>query len=129
PGAQRTAPRPHQLGDRVTMRRGRLLVGVAALAVAVFAAALASDLRAWNEAVAAGDRTFAAHPAHARWSPATVLPAGLSRDLLGISDDLAYRHAARAFVAVQRAGCGIDNCYSESLARRSLELILANLAA
>jgi hypothetical protein len=110
------------------MRRGRLLLAVAALAVAAFAAVLASDLRAWSEAVAAGDRTFAVHPAQARWNPATALPAGLSRDLLGISDDLAYRHAVQAFVAVQRAGCGVDNCYSESLARTSLELRLANLA-
>jgi len=110
------------------MRRGRLLVAVAALSGAIFAALVASDLRAWDDAVAAGDRSVAAHPAGARWSPATVLPQALSRDLLGLSDDLAYRHAVQDFVAVQRAGCGVDNCYSESLARTSLELRLANLA-
>src|SRR5262249_8471393 len=107
PCEQRAANRPPEVGDRITLRRGRLLLAVAALAVAAVAAVLASDLRAWNEAVAAGDRTFAVHPAQARWNPATVLPAGLSRDLLGISDDLDYRHAVQAFVAVQRAGCGV----------------------
>ena len=110
------------------MRRGRVLIAAFALAGAVFAALLASDLRTWDDAIAAGDSTFAAHPAQARWSPATVLPAGLTRDLLGISDDLAYRRAAQAFVAVQRAGCGIDNCFSESQARTALELRLAALA-
>jgi hypothetical protein len=110
------------------MRRGRVLIAALALTGAVFAAIVASDLRAWNDAVAAGDLTFAVHPAQARWSPATVLPAGLTRGMLGIADDLAYRRATRAFVAVERAGCGIDNCYSESQRRTALELELAGLA-
>jgi len=116
------------MGGGLTVNRGRLLVAATALAGAVVAALLASDLRAWDYAVATGDRTFATHPALARWNPATKLPAGLSRSLLGLSDDLAYRRAVQAFVGVQRAGCGIDNCYSESQARASLELRLAGLA-
>lgn len=105
-----------------------MLVAVAALAAAIIAAVVASDLRAWDDAIAAGDRTFVAHPAQARWSASTVLPAGLSRNMLGISDDLAYRRAMQSFDAVQRAGCGVDNCYTESQARSSLELRLASLA-
>jgi len=110
------------------VNRGRLALATLALVAAVFAALLASDLRAWHGAVAAGDRSFVQHPAAARWRPSTLLPAWLSRGLLGISDDLAYRRALQAFVAVERAGCGIDNCYSESQRRTSLELTLSNLA-
>jgi ribosomal protein S18 acetylase RimI-like enzyme len=110
------------------VNRLRLLVAAVALAAAIFAALFASDLRSWQGAVRDGDLRFTQAPTAAGWNASTVLPAGLSRDLLGISGQLALRRAARAFVAVQALGNGFDNGYSESRKRADLEVALTNLA-
>jgi hypothetical protein len=110
------------------VRRGPLVLAGVALAAAIFAALLAADLRAWRSAVEAGDRSFAQQPAAAHWDAETLLPAGVGRAILGLSNDLAYRRALQQFVAVEKAGCGVDNCFSESLTRANLELELSKLA-
>jgi len=110
------------------VNRLRLLAAVATLAAALFAALLASDLRSWQDTVRNGDLRFTQAPTAATWNAPTVLPAGLSRGILGISDQLAFRRAARAFVAVQALGNGFDNGYSESRRRANLEVTLTNLA-
>jgi hypothetical protein len=110
------------------MRLMRLALAAVALAAAVFVALLAADLRSWQSAVRAGDLRFVHDPPGASWKASTILPSGLSRGILGISDQLAYRRAAQRFVAVDALGQGFDNGYSESRARGDLEVVLTNLA-
>ena len=110
------------------MSRFRIAIAVVALVAAVFAALLASDLRSWQTSVRDGDIEYAQSPATARWNATTILPFHLSRGILGISDQLAFRRAARTFVPVHSLGNGFDNGYSESRERADLEIVLANLA-
>jgi hypothetical protein len=110
------------------VNRLRLLAAVVTLAAALVAALLASDLRSWQDTVRNGDARFTQAPTAASWKASTILPAGLSRDLLGISGQLALRRAARAFVAVEALGNGFDNGFSESRTRADLEVLLTNLA-
>jgi hypothetical protein len=110
------------------MRPLRVVLGVLALAAAVVLALLASDLRTWERTVRDGDLRFTQRPTAARWDASTVLPAGLSRGILGLDDQLAFRRASRRFTVVDALGCGFDNCYSEGRARGALEVTLTNLA-
>jgi hypothetical protein len=69
-----------------------LLVGAAALV------ALAADLRSWERAVDGADTAYASGAVRsASWEADTVLGGGLSRALLALDDDLAYRSAVRRF--------------------------------
>ena len=72
---------------------------VLALAGSFVLLALAADLLRWNNDLKRGDAVFAAGAPsqQAEWEPETTLPAGVSRSLLGVSDDLAYRGAVRRF--------------------------------
>ena len=110
------------------MSRLRVVLGVGAVVVAVVAALLASDLRSWRHALRAGDLAYAHNHVTARWQASTTLPAALSRGILGVSDDLALRRAARSFAVVRTLGNGVDNGYSESQRRAALEVVLTNLA-
>jgi hypothetical protein len=58
--------------------------------LAVLAAMLAADLRAWPLALDRGDAVYAAAPAQAAWTPSTHL-GGLAASLLGVADDVAFR--------------------------------------
>jgi hypothetical protein len=110
------------------MSRTRVALAAVALVAAVFAALLASDLRSWQNGVRDGDAEYAQSPATASWKTSTILPFHFARGILGISDQLAFRRAARTFVPVHSLGNGFDNGYSESRERADLEIILANLA-
>jgi hypothetical protein len=110
------------------MSRARVAIAVLALGAAVFAALLASDLRSWQTTVRNGDLRFTQNPTAASWQASTVLPPSLARGILGISDQLAYRRAARTFVTVDNLGIGFDNGYSESRRRADLEVVLTDLA-
>jgi hypothetical protein len=70
-----------------------LLAGSAALV------ALAADVLSWERQVERGDAvvTSGAPLEGAAWEPETTLPAGGSRALLAVEDDLAYRAAVRRF--------------------------------
>jgi hypothetical protein len=69
-----------------------LLVGAVALTL------LAADLLRWDEEVARADAGYSSGASAAQaWAPDTTLPAGVSRSLLGLGDDLAYREALRQF--------------------------------
>jgi hypothetical protein len=110
------------------MKPVRVVVAVVALAAAVFVALLAADLRNWERTIREGDLRFSQQPTAARWDAPTTLPASLSRGLLGLGDQLAYRRAQRRFVAVEGMGIGFDNGYRAGRARGSLEVVLTNLA-
>jgi hypothetical protein len=109
-------------------RAVRLTIAGVLLVLAIFAALLASDLRSWHDGISSGDAEYVQNPALARWSTPTILPAGLSRGILAISDQVAFRRAQRTFVPVHLLGNGFDNGYSESRARADLELVLSGLA-
>jgi len=72
---------------------------VVALAGSFVLVALAADLLRWSNELERGDAVFAAGvpPQQAEWEPETTLPAGVSRSLLAVGDDLAYRGAVRRF--------------------------------
>ncbi|MGH2996878.1 MAG: hypothetical protein ACRDN6_10460 [Gaiellaceae bacterium] len=82
------------------MRR-RTALGLAALALAVAGAAmlalLAADVLAWRGHLEEADVRLATSPRAAELEPETRLPAGLSRRLLGVDDDIEFREAVRLF--------------------------------
>jgi hypothetical protein len=81
-------------GRRVAL----LTAAAAAFAVAAFLLVLALDVLRWREHVEAADLRFAAAAGdRAMWEPDTTLPGSLSRSLLAVEDDLAYRRAAQLF--------------------------------
>ncbi len=77
----------------------RLAAMAALTAVAVIAALLAADVRAWPAALEHGDAVYAIAPGRARWTPATNL-GGLSEDMLGTAADVAARRALQGYRGV-----------------------------
>lgn len=71
---------------------------VALLALALVLAALGADLLRWRERVEATDIAFSTQVERdVSWVPDTLLPVGLSRGVLGVGDDVAYRRAVQRF--------------------------------
>jgi hypothetical protein len=79
----------------LAVRAALAVAGLACLALATTAAALALDVARWGDALADDDVAFRA-TTEVAWVPATALPAGISRALLGLDDDLELRAAIRA---------------------------------
>jgi hypothetical protein len=79
----------------------RLVVAVVMLAAAVVLALLARDTWHWSRAVADADAraAVASVPANA-WRADTTLPLSLTRRLLGIGDDLAFRRTEVRAIAM-----------------------------
>lgn len=107
----------------------RVAVAVVLLVAAVSAALLAVDLRSWRTAVARGDARFALAPSSASWETRTMFPFDPARSILGLPSQLELRAAAKQFVHLRAVGNGVDNGYSESLARGALEETLTRIAA
>jgi hypothetical protein len=103
-------------------------VAVILLVAAIAFAALAADVLSWRSAVRDADRQFAASPASASWTPDTLLPAGVTRGLLGLDTPLRFRRAMQSFAAVRAAGAGYDNGLTESQSRGELESVLSDLS-
>lgn len=82
--------------------RGKLILlgaaGICAIA-AILLAVLARDAGRWPAAMRAGDVAAAdpLHPRRATWSNDEALPFSPARRVLGLGDDLAFRHAAMLF--------------------------------
>ncbi len=71
---------------------------VVLLLVAAVALALAVDVIRSSHRVDVADTAFTSGvDPGVRWSASTILPAGLSRTLLGLDDDLAFRDAVQRF--------------------------------
>jgi hypothetical protein len=81
------------------MKRWLALAGAAVLAAAsVFLLLLAIDTHRWQHKIAAGDIALRTDPGGGRlWTPTTILPAGISRGLLGVGDDVKLRGALQLF--------------------------------
>jgi hypothetical protein len=82
------------------VKRALALAGAAlAAAAAVIALLLALDIRRYEHRIAADDASLAANPGRADlWRPAQIVPFGAAKEMLGLDDDLAYRHALRLFL-------------------------------
>lgn len=83
------------MNERLRPVLGALAV-VALVAVAAVLVALAADVLRWDRTMREDDVAYAAQ-ADATWSPSTLLPAGVSRALLGLEDDLEFRGAVDQF--------------------------------
>jgi hypothetical protein len=78
----------------------RLVAAAALLALAAVLVLLARDTWHWQRAVHDGDARAARAPISPdAWSADTALPARLSRNLLGLSDDLAFRQVSMRAIA------------------------------
>lgn len=110
------------------MRATRIAVMVVALAAAILLALLAADVHSWPRALAAGDGVYDSTPLVARWTPATRLPAGWSRALVGVNDDLAARHALQLYRSNVGVAVSLDNATQVAAARGQAENALAHVA-
>lgn len=82
------------------MTRHRILAAASVLSLAVASALFLAGIDAlrWRGQVERGDVVFASAPQLPRsWVPETSLPVGVTRSLLGVDDDLAFRAAVRHF--------------------------------
>ena len=108
--------------------RSRTWIVVGALVVlGALAVVVSLDLSSWRSSLQAGDARYAASPAAARWGASTLLPSSLSRDLLGVDDDLAARRAVRLFRVADRARGGLDTALERQGTRARAELALADV--
>jgi hypothetical protein len=79
-------------------RRVPAVAAGACLVAAVLLALVAADVWRWSDAMGADDARYRAAPARKDlWSPKTLVPRAVTRSLLDVEDDLAYRRAVRAF--------------------------------
>jgi hypothetical protein len=71
---------------------------VLALALAVAIALLAADVLRWERQIDRGDLRYASDLGQeGMWTPDTILPVGVSRTLLAVGDDLAFRNGVQRF--------------------------------
>jgi hypothetical protein len=107
----------------------RLVLAAVALVVALGAALLAHDVRAWRDAFQHDDVAFAASPQSKQdWRGSTILPGDPAGSLLGVGDDRTLRVGVRLFVAGYRKGLGFDNGASARQLRSAAEAALARAA-
>jgi hypothetical protein len=85
--------------EAVTLTALRLAAATVLAVVAVVAALLAADVRAWPVSLERGDAAYAIAPKQARWTPATHL-GDFAETLLGVSDDVAARVALQRYSQV-----------------------------
>ncbi len=109
------------------MRPSRVALAAGLVVLAVLAALLAADLRAWPAALRSGDRRYATSPEAARWQASTVLP-GVSGALLSVADDVAARRAIRLFRLTYGVHGTLDTAQQRQGARAQAELALSDVA-
>lgn len=80
------------------MRRYAPVATIAAcFVVGVLLVLLGADVASWRSTMRTDDVTYRAAPQGDLWSPRTFLPARVTRSLLGVGDDIAYRRALQSF--------------------------------
>jgi hypothetical protein len=102
------------------MTRVRVSLAVALAVLAVLAALLAGDVRAWHSALAAGDTAYAVTPARASWTAQPRL-GGISEALLGVRDDVQLRNALQRYVDASKLHLRLDNALAVESARASAQ--------
>jgi hypothetical protein len=106
----------------------RVVGAVVLVAVAVFAALLAADLRAWPLALERGDASAVVSPRHATWTPSTHL-GGLAGSMLGVGDDVALRHGIALYREVTGQREFLNNELDVESLRELAERVLGGPAA
>jgi hypothetical protein len=106
----------------------RILGAVILAALAVFAALLASDVRAWPFALDRGDAVYAVSPGAASWTPATRL-GGVAASLLGVGRDVTSRRALVLYRQVAGQQEILSNALDVETLRVAAETALAAPAA
>jgi len=101
---------------------------VVLLVVAVLAALLAADTRAWRFALDRGDAALVVSPRHATWTPATHL-GGLAGSILGVGDDVALRQGIALYSQVAGQQENLNNQLQVETQRGQAEQALAGPAA
>jgi hypothetical protein len=94
----------------------RVSIAVVLVSLAVIAALLAGDVRAWRSSLAAGDAAYAATPARASWTADAKL-GGVAEALLGVRDDLQLRDALQRYIDASKLHLRLDNALSVESAR------------
>ncbi len=80
------------------MRRYAPAAAIAAcFVVGVVLVLVGVDVASWRSTMRSDDVTYRAAPQGDLWSPWTFLPTSLTRTLLGVGDDIAYRRALQSF--------------------------------
>lgn len=98
------------------------------LAIAVFVAVLAGDVRQWGQTLKNGDALYSTSPAAASWRGSSRLPIGVAERLLAIPDDLAARRALQRFRATAYRRGRLDNATDVAADRAETESALSNVA-
>jgi hypothetical protein len=112
-----------QIGSALRIGGAILLV-----VVAVLAALLAADVRAWQFALDRGDAAYAVSPGHATWRPPTHL-GGLAASILGVGDDVALRQGISLYRQVVSQQESLNNQLAVETLRAQAERALARPAA
>ena len=95
--------------------------------LAVLAALLAADVRAWQTTLREDDALVASTPRLATWEPATHL-SSLAEHVLGVSDDVEARQAIALFLENANVPIRFDNGRQVAVARSRAEQALAAVA-
>ena len=104
-----------------------LVAAAALVGLALLLALLARDVRAWQETVPEGDRTFQARPGDTTlWAPAAPALGGVSKQLLGLEEDLRLRRAARLF-RLSRPRAGLQRTPKELSYATAAQVIFGEL--
>lgn len=114
-----------RVGHGTALRVGGAIV---LAAIAVFAALLAADTRAWRSALERGDAAYAISPSRSVWRPSTHL-GGLAGSILGVGDELAFRHGLVLYRQVTGRREFLDNQLGLEALRARAETALEQPAA
>jgi hypothetical protein len=94
----------------------RFALAAVFVALAVLAALLAGDVRAWRSSIAAGDAAYAVTPSRASWA-ADARFGTASEALLGVRDDVQLRDALQQYVDASKLHLRLDNALTVESAR------------
>src|SRR5262249_33482930 len=97
------------------------------LVLAVLAALLASDIRAWQSTLRDDDAVAASAPAAVTWNAPTQLGSAAER-LLGVRDDVAARRALALYLRNANVHARLDNAQQVAVERSRTEQALAQVA-
>jgi hypothetical protein len=94
----------------------RFALAAVFVALAVLAALLAGDVRAWRSSIAAGDAAYAVTPSRASWTADARL-GSVSEALLGVRDDVQLRDALQKYIDASKLHLRLDNALTVESAR------------
>lgn len=105
----------------------RLALAALLAAGAIVAALLAHDARSVGSALRGGDVVYAATPARAGWTGATIFGSA-AQTLTGAGDDIAARQALQQYVDVSKLQLRLDNAVDIESARGHVQDLLERVA-